>query len=99
MLGAEFEAGGRVGGHKNRFAARNLHDIGEADPVRGRDEDFVAFLDECHDGVVDGMLAAHADDAFTRLMGTAELLCVPAADRLAQRCDARRRGVFRAVTL
>ena len=45
------------------------------------------------------MLAAHADNAFTRLMGTAKLLCVPAADRLAQRCDARRRGVFGAVTL
>ena len=99
LLSTQAEACGSLGGRKDRLAIRNLDDVRITNPVRRWNQDFVALLDKSHDSVIKRVLAADADDGFTGLVGTAQLLRMPSANSFTKRRDPGSRGVLGAIAL
>ena len=81
----------------NRRSARVLHDVRKTHPARSRNDDLVALLNQHAYHIEDGVLAAHADDAFRRLERRMQFALVPRADRFTQRRNAPRGRVLRFV--
>ena len=78
--GGEREAVLLIGFDEDALAAGVVHDVLVGDPVRHRDDDFVAGVDQRLREIEEHMLAAHGDDAFGRLVVGAEIRLV-ARDR------------------
>ncbi len=82
--GGQREALALVGIDEDALAAGVIHDVLVSHPVRHRDDDFVAGIDQRLRQVEDDVLAAHRDDALGRLVSGAEILRVALADGLLQ---------------
>ena len=83
-----------IGIDEDALAAGVVDDVLIRDPVRDRDDDFVAGIDQHLHQVEDDVLAAHGDDAFGGRVAGAEILRVALADRLLQLLRAAGRRVL-----
>ena len=93
--GGDLKTGDVFGVHDDGRTAGELHHLGIAHPIRGRDDDFVAGADGGEDGEVAGHLAARGDDD-VGVGDTGEAAAgVVFGDGLTESGDARRRGILR----
>ena len=72
-LGGQAEVLAFVGLDEDRLAAGVLHHVFERDPVRHRDDDLIAVIDQHLDGVKQRVLAADRGNRFFALVGAAEI--------------------------
>ena len=62
LIDRDPKAGGLVGADHDRYAARQGDRLGVGGPVRRRQEHLVAGIEQCGEGVVDGVLAPVGDE-------------------------------------
>ena len=79
----------------HRHTAEQAHHLIIADPVRGRDDDFVARVDQSGQRNVDHMLGATGDNCLRGLVFQTVIRLGAVTDRLTQLDHAGRRGVAR----
>ena len=79
----------------HRHTAEQAHHLIIADPVRGRDDDFVARVDQSGQRNVDHMLGAAGDNCLRGLVFQTVIRLGAVTDRLTQLDHAGRRGVAR----
>ena len=95
VLGRDLETVGFDAGNENRRALGQQHHVGIGHPVRRGDDHLVARIERRHEGVIDNLLAAAADDHLLRLVVEVIVALELVADRLAQLQRAGDGRVFR----
>ncbi len=92
--GSQLEAVLDRGRHEHRSAAADRHHFRIAHPIGGGDDDLVAGVQRCHEGVEQDLLAAGADNGLLPVVIELVLALELGGNRLAQFRNARNRGVF-----
>ena len=88
-----------VGFGEDALSAGIIDNVFIGDPVRHRDDDFVAWINERLRQIEYDVLAADADDALGWFVIGAEIRGVPLANRLLQLERSSRPGIFREIRL
>ena len=96
---AQLEAVVLAAGDQHRGAVGERHDIGVADPGRGRDDHLITLIERGDHGVEDHLLAAGGDDDFFRLVVQAAIDLELVRDGLAQSEGAGDVGIARVAGL
>ena len=93
LLDRDAVAAVHAGVHDHRSRSGQCHRLGVAGPVRSGQDDLVAGIQQCQQGVVDGVLATRGDDHLLRRDIEAGVPQRLGGNGLAQLRKPRRRGV------